>query len=46
MTTVETELAEARMLLSKLASGAMTMRVNRADVTRREIAIPKREMWN
>jgi dihydroorotase len=44
MTTIHSELAEARDLLERLTSGSLTLRVNHKDVTRREIDVLTREI--
>jgi hypothetical protein len=44
MTTVETELAAARMLLEPITEGRLKMRVGGKDVTERERVLLKREI--
>jgi hypothetical protein len=44
MTNIHNELAEKRDLLERLTSGSMSMRVNRKDVTQREIGLLRREI--
>jgi hypothetical protein len=44
MTPLETEMAEARILLERIKDGTLTMRLSRNDVTQREGVLLEREI--